>query len=208
MIRKGFILLGAMSLILFTSCKDDATKKVDEKKVAVAGDRDAKIEKEAVKIDEAAKNFAVMTFENKMHDFGIINEGDQVETVFKFTNDGNSPLLISNIKGSCGCTVPNDWPREPIAPGASGQFTVKYNSTNKPNLKTNTVTITANTKTGSERVNIKAFATPSPELQAKRDKAKAEREARMKKQQAAQKAAGTANTAVKQTKTGHEGHNH
>lgn len=196
MIKKGFLLLGALTLVLFTSCKDDATKKIQSANVADAAKRDA-----------AATNFAAMTFEKTEHDFGTINEGDKVETIFKFENTGSAPLLISNIKGSCGCTVPNDWPRNPIAPGESGQFTVKYNSTNKPNLKTNTVTITANTEKGRELVRIKAFATPDPELQAKRDKQKAEREARMKKQQEAQKAAAAKNAAT-QTPTGHEGHNH
>ena len=199
MIRKGFILLGAMSLVLFTSCKDDATKKVNSANVAEAAQRDA-----------VAKNFGAMEFEKTEHDFGTIEEGDQVETTFKFTNTGTAALLISGIKGSCGCTVPNDWPKEPIAPGADGQFTVKYNSTNKPNLKTNTVTITANTEKGREVVRIKAFATPNPELEAKRAKAKVERDARMKAQQEAQKAAAAKNgTPVKGVeKTGHEGHNH
>lgn len=195
MIRKGFILLGAMSLVLFTSCKDDASKKVKSENVAQAAERDA-----------VAKNFAAMSFDKTEHDFGTINEGDQVETTFKFTNTGSSPLLISNIKGSCGCTVPNDWPREPIAPGAEGKFTVKYNSTNKPNLKTNTVTVTANTEKGREIVRIKAFATPNPELEAKRAKAKADREARMKAQQEAQQAASAKNAGS--AKTGNEGHNH
>ncbi|WP_064972164.1 DUF1573 domain-containing protein [Kordia zhangzhouensis] len=195
MIRKGLILLGAMSLVMFTSCKDDATKKVKSENVAQAQERDA-----------VATNFAEMTFDKTEHDFGTINEGDQVETTFKFTNTGKVPLLISGIKGSCGCTVPNDWPKEPIAPGDSGEFTVKYNSTNKPNLKTNTVTITANTEKGREMVRIKAFATPNPELEAKRVKAREEREARMKAQQEAQKKAAANNTGS--TQTGHEGHNH
>lgn len=198
MIKKGFILLGAMTIVLFTSCKDDATKKINSADIADAANRDAK-----------ATKFAAITFDKTEHDFGTINEGDQVETTFKFTNTGSAPLLISKIKGSCGCTVPENYPKEPIAPGGTGEFSVKYNSTNKPNLKTNTVTVTANTEKGREIVRIKAFATPNPELQAKREKAKAEREARMKKQQAAQKAAGATNGAAKQaTKTGHEGHNH
>jgi len=193
MIRKGFLLLGAMTLVLFTSCKDDASKKVDIAKVEDAANRDAK-----------ATNFAAMTFDKTHHSFGTINEGDKVETVFKFENTGTAPLLISNIKGSCGCTVPNDWPRQPIAPGETGQFTVKYNSTNKPNLKRNTVTITANTEKGSERVTIEANAIPDKALQEKRDKLKAERAARMKKQQEAQKAAAANNAAAKKN----DGHNH
>lgn len=197
MIRKGFILLGAMSLVLFTSCKDDATKKVNSENVAQAAQRDA-----------VAKNFAAITFDKTEHDFGTINEGDQVETVFSYTNTGTAPLLISDVKGSCGCTIPNDWSREPLAPGETGKFTVKYNSSNKPNLKTNTVTVTANTEKGREIVRIKAFATPDPVLEAKREQAKVEREARMKAQQEAQKAAGANNASSGEAKTGHEGHNH
>ena len=197
MIRKGFILLGAMTLVLFTSCKDDATKKINSADIADAANRDAK-----------ATKFAAITFDKTEHDFGTINEGDQVETTFKFTNTGDADLLISGIKGSCGCTVPKGYSTDPIPPGGTGEFNVKYNSTNKPNLKTNTVTVTANTEKGREIVRIKAFATPNPELEAKREKAKAERAARMKKQQAAQKAAGANNAATKQAKTGHEGHNH
>ena len=118
-------------------------------------------------------------------------------------------MLISGIKGSCGCTVPNDWPKEPIAAGDSGEFTVKYNSSNKPNLKTNTVTVTANTEKGREIVRIKAFATPNPELEAKRAKAKEERDARMKAQQEVQKASGANNVKTTgSTQPGHEGHNH
>ncbi|MEM6720692.1 MAG: DUF1573 domain-containing protein [Bacteroidota bacterium] len=186
MIKKGFLLLGALTLVLFTSCKDDATKKIQSANVADAAKRDA-----------VATNFAAMTFDKTEHDFGTINEGDIVETVFKFENTGNAPLLISQIKGSCGCTVPNDWPKEPIAPGASGQFTVKFNSTGKPNLKTNTVTVTANTEKGKDVVKIKAFVTPDPAQEAKRAKARADREARMKKQQEAQKAAAAKNAATK-----------
>ena len=48
-------------------------------------------------------------------DFGTINDGDQVQHTFEFTNSGDEPLIISNAKGSCGCTVPT-WPKEPIAP--------------------------------------------------------------------------------------------
>ena len=190
MIRKGFLLLGIVSLSFFTSCKDDASKKVNPENVEIAAQR-----------DEAAQNFAEISFDKKEHDFGTINEGDQVETVFKFKNTGKSPLIISNIKGSCGCTVPNDWPRDPIAPGADGQFTVKYNSTNKPNKKTNTVTVTANTKAGRETVKITAFATPDPEKEAQRAKQKAEREKRRAEQQAKQAAQGG-------KKDSHEGHNH
>ena len=57
---------------------------------------------------------ATLVLEEKVFDFGPLQEGEKVEHVFEFTNTSSNPLTISNAKGSCGCTVP-EWPREPIA---------------------------------------------------------------------------------------------
>ena len=103
-----------------------------------------------------------MTFEKEMHDFGTITEGDQVEHVFEFTNTGEAPLIISNAKSSCGCTVP-DWTKEPVAPGEKGKLTVKYNSRGKKNQDNKTVRITANTWPTVNKINIKAFVEPKPD---------------------------------------------
>jgi hypothetical protein len=86
-----------------------------------------------------------MTFENKIHDFGTITEGEKVKHTFVFQNTGTEPLLISNARGSCGCTVPQ-WPKEPIAPGASSEITVVFNSTSKSGKRNQQVTITSNTE--------------------------------------------------------------
>jgi hypothetical protein len=98
-------------------------------------------------------NFPETTF-----DFGEVMEGEVVEHVYKFTNDGNEPLIISNAKGSCGCTVP-EWPKEPIPVGGSGEIMVRFDSKNKGkvggNAQTKTVTVTANTDPGDTRLYIK-----------------------------------------------------
>lgn len=87
-------------------------------------------------------------YETKVHDFGEIKEGDMVKYSFKFKNTGSEPLVISDAKGSCGCTVP-DWPREPIAPGASAEIKVEFDSKGKGtedgSKQTKRVTVTANT---------------------------------------------------------------
>ena len=70
---------------------------------------------------------AEIKFEKDVHDFGKLKQYGNATTEFAFKNTGNSPLIISNCKGSCGCTVPT-WPREPIAPGASAVIKVKYDS--------------------------------------------------------------------------------
>lgn len=77
-------------------------------------------------------------------DFGTIDQGEAVEHSFTFTNTGSEPLIISNAKGSCGCTVPQ-WPREPIAPGATAAIDVRFDSKGKRNKQNKKVTITANT---------------------------------------------------------------
>lgn len=150
MIRKGILMLGAVAAMTFTSCKEEnAASKVEPGNVKQAETRDA-----------AADKYPVMTFDKTMHDFGEITAGEVVSTVFNFTNTGEEELVIVSAKGSCGCTVPNDWPKEPIPPGGTGKFTVQYNSKGKSNLEQKTVTITANTQNGRETVKIKAFVKP------------------------------------------------
>ncbi|MBO4362113.1 MAG: DUF1573 domain-containing protein [Paludibacteraceae bacterium] len=84
---------------------------------------------------------AVITFEKTDHDFGKINEADgKVTTVFTFKNEGMEPLVLSNVRASCGCTTPK-WPRQPIEPGQTGEITVTYNPNGRPGRFTKTVTI-------------------------------------------------------------------
>ena len=101
-----------------------------------------------------------MVFDTYEHDFGTLDEGDAVTHVFSFTNTGSEPLILDKCKGSCGCTVPQ-CPKEPIAPGASGEIEVKFNSKGKKNSQTKTVTINANTDPGQTILKIKAFVNPA-----------------------------------------------
>jgi hypothetical protein len=86
----------------------------------------------------------VITFEKATHDFGDIYQGDKVEEVFRFTNTGNEPLLITNVQVTCGCTVPKGWPRDPIMPGGKGEITVAFNSAGKIGRQTKVVTVVSN----------------------------------------------------------------
>jgi len=144
---------------------------------------------------EVSKKAPIMTFEKTTHDFGTINEGDRVETIYKFTNTGNAPLIITKIKASCGCTVPTGWKKTPILPGETGEFTVKFNSRNKPNKQRKSVTITCNTAKGRERVSFTAHVIPDPEQVKKR----AERAAKRKEQAAQRKAKKEAEKAASGT---------
>ncbi|MDO7172685.1 DUF1573 domain-containing protein [Mariniflexile sp. AS56] len=143
--KKLILGLSVLSVIAFTSCKEDASKKVEEANVTAAALRDAKSTK-----------FPVLEFVESEHDFGVIQKGKSVETVFNYKNTGDAPLVITDIKSTCGCTVPEDWSREPLAPGKTGKFTVKYNGSGA-NKISKTITVTANTEKGSEAVKISAF---------------------------------------------------
>ncbi|TXB66575.1 DUF1573 domain-containing protein [Phaeodactylibacter luteus] len=85
-----------------------------------------------------------MEFDATEFDFGTVQDGEKVSHTYTFKNTGSEPLILSNAKGSCGCTVPS-WPREPIAPGETGEITVEFNSKNKKGRRNQKVTITANT---------------------------------------------------------------
>jgi hypothetical protein len=86
-----------------------------------------------------------ITFEESEFNFGTVDAGAIVEHTYAFTNTGSEPLVISNAKGSCGCTVP-DWPKEPVMPGQTGEIRVKFDSKNKNKAQKKKVTITANTE--------------------------------------------------------------
>ena len=102
----------------------------------------------------------VITFEKTEHDFGKINEADgRVSVVFSFKNEGMSPLVLSNVRASCGCTTPT-WTKEPVEPGQTGSITVTYNPNGRPGRFQKTVTITSNASEATKRVYIKGEVIP------------------------------------------------
>lgn len=102
----------------------------------------------------------VITFTKTEHDFGKINEADgRVSTVFEFKNEGMSPLILSNVRASCGCTTPT-WTKEPVEPGQTGSITVTYNPNGRPGRFQKTVTITSNATEPTKRVYIKGEVIP------------------------------------------------
>lgn len=147
--KKGILMMAAVATMVFTSCKDKAADKVQAENVEEAATR-----------DEAANEFPEMTFKETSFDFGTIQEGEVVEHTFTFTNTGDAPLVLTAAKGSCGCTVPT-WPREAIAPGETGEMLVSFNSRGRKNVQNKSVRITANTKSGTETIRIKANVVPA-----------------------------------------------
>ncbi len=92
-------------------------------------------------------NAPEIKFNKLVHDYGTVQkEGDGV-CAFEFQNIGKEPLVLSDVRSSCGCTVP-EWPREPILPGKSNTIKVKYD-TKRVGPINKTVTVTSNAKTAS-----------------------------------------------------------
>lgn len=89
-------------------------------------------------------NVAKMAFDNIRYRYGEVEEGAIVEHTFKFKNTGKAPLIISNAKSTCGCTVP-EWPKEPIPVGGEGAIYVKFDTKDKELFQTKPIFLTANT---------------------------------------------------------------
>jgi len=87
----------------------------------------------------------VMKFESKEYDFGTFKEEQgKVSYSFEFTNTGKQPIIINQVRSSCGCTTP-DWSKQPVAPGQKGYIKATFNPKNRPGPFNKSVTVTANT---------------------------------------------------------------
>ena len=93
---------------------------------------------------------AKIEFVKTVHDYGTIFQGANGECEFEFKNVGKEPLVLSNVRSSCGCTVPS-WPKEPIMPGKTGSITVKYN-TERLGAISKTVTVISNAEDVTLRI--------------------------------------------------------
>lgn len=84
-----------------------------------------------------------MVFDNIEHDFGEIAQGEKVKHAFKFTNEGENTLIISDVSAKCGCTV-TEWPKIPIRPGESNEIEVVFSSDGKAGRQVNVITVITN----------------------------------------------------------------
>ncbi|MFY0607139.1 MAG: DUF1573 domain-containing protein [Cyclobacteriaceae bacterium] len=102
---------------------------------------------------DTPQNGAKITFAESSYNFGDIMQGDRVTHTFAYENTGNEPLILSDVKTTCGCTVPS-FDREPLAPGESAEITVNFNSRGKYGMQNKTITILSNAINSTERVKI------------------------------------------------------
>ncbi len=104
----------------------------------------------------------VIAFENTSHDFGSLKEeAGPVSYEFTFVNTGESPLVLSDVRPSCGCTTPS-WSREPVAPGDTGVIVAQYSPLNRPGTFRKSITVTSNAETNSAVLYIQGIVQPKP----------------------------------------------
>lgn len=109
------------------------------------------------------KNAPVMTFDKLTHDYGTVEYNGNGVCYFVFTNTGKEPLILSNAKASCGCTVPS-WPKTPILPGQSDSIQVKY-STNRVGQINKSITVESNANNSPLILRITGKVLPNPTTQ-------------------------------------------
>ena len=145
-IRTGLAALSAVALL--ASCGEDAdtaaVRDAARSATEVTTDAAATASAAVANVAEPSGPTTAMTFDENVINFGTVTEGEKVKKTYKFKNSGDEPLILSNAVGSCGCTVPQ-WPREPIAPGGTGEIVVEFNSQGKQGERDQKVTLTANT---------------------------------------------------------------
>ena len=105
------------------------------------------------KVESKTGKVAIISFETEVIDYGTIEQHSDGARLFAFTNEGDAPLLITNVKTSCGCTVPS-YSKEPILPGKSGELKIKYD-TKRLGAFTKTITVTSNAEGGNKILKIK-----------------------------------------------------
>lgn len=161
-----YLKLSALALALAITAVGCETKNDQSDKIAELEQKLARLEASqpvptnvsSVEVADPS-SLGAFQFQEMEYDFGTIDEGKVVEHLFKFTNNGQAPLVISNITASCGCTSP-DWTKTPIKPGDEGFVKVVFNSTAKTGTQAPTVTIQANTSPNVTRLRLKGNVTP------------------------------------------------
>lgn len=124
------IILITSIILTLASCTNNSGQNVEERKLNYA---------------EMLDKPTSITFEEMEYDFGTVKDGEKVSYTFKFTNTGKQSLILIDVKGSCGCTIPENWPKHPILPGESSQIDVTFDSKNRVGKVRKTIRIQANT---------------------------------------------------------------
>ncbi|MCO5240685.1 MAG: DUF1573 domain-containing protein [Chitinophagaceae bacterium] len=131
MTKNPFLLLAVLSIV-FIACQSPENKPAENLNHVIAPANDQ-------------EPVTTIQWIDSTFDKGIITEGEKIEIVYRFKNTGDKPLVIKDVRPSCGCTVAEK-PLEPIAPGKEGSIKAVFDSQNKPGPAHKTITVISNTR--------------------------------------------------------------
>lgn len=154
---KKILLLSAFFVFGLTAATAQETAKTTKATTEV---KKSKKSKKSTKTVAPEVKGPGIVFENETIDYGTINQNENGQREFVFTNNGDQPLVIKSAQGSCGCTVP-EAPKGEIAPGAKGVIKVKYD-TNRVGMFTKNVTVTTNVSETPKVLMIKGEVKAAP----------------------------------------------
>ncbi len=165
--KKIHVLILGLLMLTVASCGDQVNEKNGEiiSTIAEGAQTDAELKEELKRIEREEKqriedekrNVTTLSFDRLEHDFGRIQEDTDNFTEFVVTNTGNKPLIIDDVKASCGCTTPQK-PEKPIAPGKSDKIKVKFHpNPEQLNEIQKTISVSANTEPRISTISVKAF---------------------------------------------------
>jgi len=134
LLAKFFLIAGIAFTI--TACSDDGDERnVDTGVINIPMSADEEMDK---------NELPEIVFEETEFNTGKITQGEIINYTYKFTNEGRAPLVISSVQGSCGCTIPRNYPKGKIMPGEGGEIEVEFNSDNKWGEQTVTISVVTN----------------------------------------------------------------
>ncbi len=157
-LKKNLFTLFIASLLILAACKDNPDTNVSNQELeageeVLSSDLVNNPNSEAGEADMTQSGLLV--FEDTIHDFGTIKEGEVIQHEFEYTNKGTKEVIITHAKGSCGCTVP-EYDLKPIPPGGVGIMKVTFNSQGRPGYNEKNVQITTNGVPSKYRLTILA----------------------------------------------------
>lgn len=156
-LKKNLFVLLVAFLLVVASCKNDKSTS----KESTLNDKESlstELVNNPTSIDTNEVDMTqtgLLVFEDTVHDFGSLKEGEIIQHDFEYTNKGSKEVIITSAKGSCGCTVP-EFDTEPIAPGEKGTMKVTFNSDGKPGYNEKNVQISTNGIPSKYRLTILA----------------------------------------------------
>ncbi len=144
----------ACVLLLLLSCNAETESNDGVREIKADGKISSIIRNPVSAMPSDTTDAAVLTFDEQEYDFGEIDEGGVVNHTFTYTNTGKKPLIVTHVRSTCGCTIP-EWSKEPTPPGGKGEIYVKFDTEGKRDYQSKPVTVTANTFPAQSVVTLK-----------------------------------------------------